>query len=252
MKLNVFAKIGLIVGLLGGAAGIAVGIITAPIPGTIFALVFVLIFFFVYWKIFRPMVVSNKLLKTGTPAQATVLKVWDTGVTVNNDPQVGILLEVSPPMAMPYQVETKMIISRLQPNLLQQGMVVTVKIDPDDKDKVAIDLSGGTSGVNYTDARKKEAEQMLLKIDRANQELMAYGESARAIVTKYTWMGINVNGNNPAVTLELEVLPETRKSFRASAKGVIMETSIPKFQPGEEIFVKFDSNDTSKVTIDHS
>jgi len=34
--------------------------------------------------------------------------------------------------------------------------------------------------------------------------------------------------------------------------GVIAEQSVAKFQPGEEIYVKFDPNDTSKVTIIHS
>lgn len=52
--------------------------------------------------------------------------------------------------------------------------------------------------------------------------------------------------------LELEILPEFAASFFGKAKGVIAEASVPKYQPGEEIFVKYDHYDSSKVVIDHS
>jgi hypothetical protein len=207
--------------------------------------------------------IQNKLLKTGVPAQATILQVSDTGVTVNNSPQIKLLLQVNPPTGMPYQVETKVLISRLQTHAYQPGMVVPVKIDPNDKDKIAIDYTGSadnasTNGIGagstgyYTPQQIQEMQTMLSKINDENNKLMTYGESARAIVTKFIPMGINVNGDNPAVTLELEVLPQSRASFKATAKGVIMSTSVPKFQPGEEIFVKFDPNNISMVTIEHS
>jgi hypothetical protein len=93
---------------------------------------------------------------------------------------------------------------------------------------------------------------MLTKINDANEQLMQYGEEAKAIVMKYIPMGINVNGNNPAVTLELEVLPSSREPFKATVKGVIKDTSVPKYQPGCEIYVKFDPNDITKVTMSHS
>jgi len=238
MKLGLGAKIGLIGGLLGGAIGMTAGIIAEPIGGSILSAIFIIVFGTVYWKFFRPMVVSNKLLKTGQPAKAKIIKVWDTGVTVNQNPQVGLLLEVTPMNKMPYQVETRQIISRLNPSMYQPGMEVDVRIDPDDEKKIAIESSGG-AGRYSGSYSKSEAKKLITEIDEFNKELMKYGESSRAIVLKYTEMGININGNNPAVTLDLEVIPDNRKSFKAQAKGVVMETSVPKFQPGEEIFVKF-------------
>ncbi|MBL8017104.1 MAG: hypothetical protein JNK43_07545 [Ignavibacteria bacterium] len=81
---------------------------------------------------------------------------------------------------------------------------------------------------------------------------MKYGTSSKAIVTKYTWLGIYVNGQNPAVELEVQVTPSNIPAFSAKTIGVIMEQSVPKFQPGEEIYVKYDPNMPSKVTIEHS
>lgn len=251
MKFGLGAKIGLIGGLLGGAIGMTAAIIAEPLGGSILASIFIIVFGIVYWKFFRPIFVSNKLLKTGQPAKAKILKVWDTGVTVNQNPQVGLLLEVTPMNKMPYQVETRQIISRLNPSVYQPGMEVDVRIDPNNTDIVAIESVGGMGGYSGSYS-KSEAQKLMTDIDNFNKELMKYGESSRAIVLKYTEMGINVNGNNPAVTLDLEVIPDNRKSFKAQAKGVVMETSVPKFQPGEEIFVKFDPKDIAKVTIEHS
>lgn len=232
----------------------AAAVIAAPLEGSIFAIIFIAIFGGVFWGVFRPMFMQGKLLKTGVSARALIKQVSDTGVTVNNNPQIKLLLEVSPPMGAPYLVETKMIISRLQPGLYQPGMELAVKIDPNDKDKIAVDPTGGAGGGGFSGSTitQQEAEAMLVKLNDENTKLMAYGESARAIVTAYQWMGVYVNGNNPFVTLDVEVLPETRSSFKAKAKGVIAEQSVPKFQPGEEIYVKYDPNDTSKVTIEHS
>jgi hypothetical protein len=256
MRLNIVAKIGIIIGLLGGLIGVAAAISADPLGGSFVALIVIGSFGSVYWIFFRPMIQRSRLLKTGISAEGTVLKIWDTGVTINDNPQIGLLVEVRPQTGMPFQSETKLVISRLDVGAYQPGMTVNVRYDPKNQSKVAIENVTGGSGLalkqNYSPSEIKQMEEMLTKINNENTALMAYGESARAIVLKYMPMGINVNGNNPAVTLELEVLPDSRKSFKATAMGVIAEQSVAKFQPGEEIYVKFDPNDTSKVTIIHS
>lgn len=253
MRMSLAGKIGMIIGLLGGLAGITVAIIAAPLMGSIFALIFIVVFGGVYWSIFRPMIMQNRLLKTGVPARAVIRELHDTGVTVNNAPQIKMLLEVFPQTGIPYLVETKMLISRLQTSAFQPGMELAVKIDPNDKDKVAVDFSSGVSyGSGSSQMNQQEAEVMLKKVNDENLRISAIGESSRAIVTNYKWLGVYVNGNNPFVSLDVEVLPESRRPFKAQAKGVIAEQSVPKFQPGEEIYVKFDPDDTNKVTIEHS
>jgi hypothetical protein len=251
MKMGLGAKIGIFGGILGGVIGMVAAIISEPILGSIFSAFFIVVFGTVFWKIFRPMYVSKKLLKTGVRAKAIIVKVWDTGVTVNKNPQVGLLLDVTPPHKMPYQTEMRQIISRLNPSVYQPGMEVDVRIDPDDEKKIAIESIGGAGGYSSSYS-KSEAEKKLMEVEKLNKEILKYGESSRAIVLNYTEMGINVNGNNPAVTLDLEVIPDNRKSFKAQAKGIVMETSVPKFQPGEEIYVKFDPKDITKVSIEHS
>jgi hypothetical protein len=136
-------------------------------------------------------------------------------------------------------------------------MGVPVKIDPDNEMNVALDFSTGSSNGQTTAGSHVHPDEQGIKneiqqLQKDNEEISNTGRSARAIVKKYTWLGVNVNGQNPYVELEIEVLPENTFSFSASTKGVIAETSVPRYQPGQEIFVKYDFYDNSKVVIDHS
>jgi hypothetical protein len=81
---------------------------------------------------------DQKLLQQGVPAQATILKIWDTGVTLNDNPQVGMLLEIQAPNREPFRVEMKSIISRLALAQVQPGRVVPVRYDPENPSKVAL------------------------------------------------------------------------------------------------------------------
>ena len=83
---------------------------------------------------------NQKLLLRGEPARARVLKIWDTGVTLNDDPQVGMLLEVHPENRPVFQGEAKRFVSRLSIPLIQVGARVEVRFDPRDTSRIAVVL----------------------------------------------------------------------------------------------------------------
>lgn len=270
MKMN----IGMIIGLAGGAIGIIVAVVAVLASGQWEALIFIAITVgiigTVFWRVlFKPMWISSRLSKTGISTMAKVVEVNDTGVTVNNAPQIKLLLEVSPPNGVPYLVQTKQLISRLQTAMYQPGNMIPVLIDLNDRDLISINYEGtnaggGTySGNNNSSPNSvvtgpwagmsaSEAEKKLHEIDLKNKEISSYGVKSKAIVTKYTWLGIYVNGQNPAVELEVQVTPPDRPAFGTKMIGVILESSVPKFQPGEEIYVKYDPNNPGKSAIEHS
>jgi hypothetical protein len=84
----------------------------------------------------RAVMPNTRLLTTGEPAQAKIVRFWDTGVTVNDNPMVGFLLEVYPTNRAAYQVEHRSMIPRLSIGMLQQGAMVNVRIDPADPRKL--------------------------------------------------------------------------------------------------------------------
>ncbi len=77
-------------------------------------------------------------IKDGIPAEATILKMWDTGTSINDNPLVGFLLEVQPADQPAYQVETKKIIGRLQVGLLRPGLNAEVTVDRNNPQKVEL------------------------------------------------------------------------------------------------------------------
>jgi hypothetical protein len=76
----------------------------------------------------------------GVPAQATVLRIWDTGTTINDNPVVGFLLEVQPQNQAAYQAETRSMIPRISVSQFQPGAVVPVKIDPQNTTRIVLDI----------------------------------------------------------------------------------------------------------------
>ncbi|MFZ0548345.1 MAG: DUF3592 domain-containing protein [Candidatus Promineifilaceae bacterium] len=123
----------------GLVAGTSALIIILTIGGIFVSLAFTILMIFVIRKwvkgAFGP---NEKLLKEGVAANATILKIWDTGVTLNDNPQVGMLLEVQPIGSEPFRVEMKSIISRIALPQVQPGHVVPVRYDPANPSNVAL------------------------------------------------------------------------------------------------------------------
>lgn len=255
IKMNAGIWIGIIAGIIGivvaffavattaGSKGIGIGI------GML--LLFAGVFFLIYRTFLKPLLNTGRLQKTGISGKATILEVNDTGVTINNSPQVKLKLEVKRSHGQKYTTTTKALVSRINPGAFQSGMEIAVKIDPKNEMNVVIDYSGGAA-TNTPSVNEAAIQAQLMKEQEEGQVISNTGKSARAIIKKYSWLGVNVNGNNPYVELELEILPEHSVAFSGKAKGVIAEASVPKYQPGQEIFVKYDYYDNSKVVIDHS
>ena len=74
----------------------------------------------------------------GRPAQALILQIRDTGVTLNENPQVEFSLEVRPEGASPYQAQTTALVSRLSVQKYQPGAIISVLYDPSDPSRVAV------------------------------------------------------------------------------------------------------------------
>lgn len=258
MKMNAGAWIGIIGGVIGLLVGVGAVIATAGSAGTYITIGVLAFFggmFYLFYRLFfKGMINTARLQKTGLSGKATILEIKDTGVTINNSPQVKLTLEVKNSFGQKYTTHCRVLVSRINPNAYLPGMEVPVKIDPKNDMNVVIDFNSNNHStpaiLNHPnpEAMKSELEQM----QKDNEVILVSGKPARAIIKKITLLGVNVNGNNPYVELELEVLPDIMPAFSGKAKGVVAEASLPKYQPGCTVFVKYDLYDNSKVVVDHS
>lgn len=75
---------------------------------------------------------TQVLMATGIVGQATVDAITDTGVTINENPEIELALTVTVPGRDPYKASLKQVISRLAVAGYQPGATVPVRVSPDD------------------------------------------------------------------------------------------------------------------------
>jgi hypothetical protein len=93
------------------------------------------------WNIRKNKKKAEVLKATGQQGEATVLQLDDTGIRVNDNPRVKVLLEVRIPGYSPYQVQKTVTIPLVRASQIQVGSIVTVLADPThptNADKVGI------------------------------------------------------------------------------------------------------------------
>jgi hypothetical protein len=130
-------------------------IIAVPLLLIVTGIVLSVLFHF-YRIVFPP------AIKNGVTAQARVLKVWDTGTTINDDPQIGLLLEVAPSLGAVFQAEAKTLVSRLNAALVQPGITAQVIYDPNQPKRIQVkelNVEGAASPKNAA-ARMEELEEL--------------------------------------------------------------------------------------------
>ncbi len=84
---------------------------------------------------------ARELQRIGQPAAAIVLEVWDTGITRNKDPVIGLRVEVHPAQGEPYQATIeKSVVSRVDIPQFQPGSRLAVRVDPANPARVGLDV----------------------------------------------------------------------------------------------------------------
>ncbi len=103
-------------------------------------------------------------IKNGVTAQARVMKVWDTGVSINDNPQVGLLLHITPSTSAAFDAEAKTIVSRLNAALVQPGITAEIKYDPQNPKRLQIvTLNVEEIGSGNAESRLEELKTLLDK-----------------------------------------------------------------------------------------
>jgi hypothetical protein len=81
---------------------------------------------------------AQHLAVNGRPGTATIAAIRQTGVVVNENPQVELDLQVQVDAGAPYGVTHKQVIAMIAIPQFQPGCVVPVKVDPDDPQSLII------------------------------------------------------------------------------------------------------------------
>jgi hypothetical protein len=190
----------------------------------------------------------KKLIASGVSARAVITSLDQTGTYINEQPKCRIGLRVEPEQGPPFDTAAVQVVMLTQIPQFQPGQVVTVRYDPNNPGEVAIEAFGHVA-VSEAKAQRMINEGQAL-FARLNGSPSAV--SALAIVKAFKPTGVTVNGNNPLAELQLKVLPSGEAPFEASLAAVFGVQGLHKYQPGQEVQVRYEPGDRSKVTIDGS
>ena len=117
-----------------------VSILFSVVVGLLATIAPIAILYFVFRAMQKQSEQRRALLASGIRGQATVLGLSETGLLINNQPQVTIRLHVRLPDDEPYEATVSQVISMLQIPRLQPGCEVTVVAAPGNPQQVLIDL----------------------------------------------------------------------------------------------------------------
>ncbi len=84
---------------------------------------------------------AEALMATGKQGEATILSLQDTGMRINDDPRVKVLLEIRIPGYAPYQIEKTVTVPMIRLSQVQVGAIVGIIADPtqpNNPDKVGL------------------------------------------------------------------------------------------------------------------
>ena len=188
----------------------------------------------------------NRILASGRPAKAKVIKLGESGrgiVTINEQPFVSLKLEVYDGSKPPYQVELKTIVARLDIPRLQPGAELAIKIDPNNPEKIAIDPEGEYFQNNVPLIGKKYSKE--------EQEIY----KNKGIKAKAKIISINDTGEskdfNSIVKIVYEVYRENKNPYTVTKKIPLSTEDVKKMKTfiGKIVPAKIHPNDSHRVEL---
>lgn len=100
----------------------------------------------VFYFIFKKNKERQQLVATGVPGQANIIQMGDTGVRINNQPQLSMVLDVHPmvqpghpPPFQPFRTNIQCTVPMMAMARVSPGISVPVKCDPANPAKLTID-----------------------------------------------------------------------------------------------------------------
>jgi hypothetical protein len=184
---------------------------------------------------------KKRILSEGAQAQAVVLSVEDTGMTINDNPRVKLTLQVQPEGEMPFEVTKKTTVSRVA--IPRIGDTFLVRYDPADHDTVEFDVAAAQQ-VNAA-AETKLAETAAMQ---APADLLATGILGRGacVDVQKTQVGQLVDC---AMTIGVRLVDGT-PSYRTTARISLSPENAARISPGQTLFtVRADPNNHQRVAL---
>jgi hypothetical protein len=191
---------------------------------------------------------DKRILATGRSARAKLISLGESSegiVTINDQPLATLTLEVYDGSKPPYQVKIETIIGRLDIPRFQPGVMLAIKIDLQDPQKVVLDPSGaGLQGSANMPTFKAEG------ISAEEEKLIENGIDAQAKIISIEDTG-KTKDFNPVARITYEVHIPGKNPYTLT-KNVPMTTEAAQFIKkfvGKNVPAKVHPNNNNRVEL---
>jgi hypothetical protein len=163
----------------------------------------------VYFFVNRRASAMQALTKTGLPGTAQILEMSQTGVYINENPQVRMKLHVEAQGIPPYECEKKVTVPMIALGVLGSGRPLSVYVDPNDHENIYIDWSGAPAGAGAGAAVTPGTGPFTFALpDGSTVDLSSDAAAQKEILDV-----LRANGIDPhAGTLDLRTNPRVRQA----------------------------------------
>ncbi|MFI7663797.1 hypothetical protein [Nocardia sp. NPDC049526] len=188
---------------------------------------------------------NSSAFRDGLVGIGTIKSFRQTGLTVNDQPQIRIDFSVEGADGKIFDSHAKMIVPLTELALLQPGVVLPVRYLPDRTDKVEVDRSGDMSA-----AQRAMNESMIRKgfTTKAKLDIAERGITAQAVVQSLAVPGEIRNGYSK-IELGLVVTRPDGTTFTASVDKFLPPASVAQVQVGRIIQVHYLPENEQEVVI---
>jgi hypothetical protein len=207
-----------------------------------------------FWWVLLPWYIFDK----GSPAKATVLDVWSTNTTVNDEPVAGLLLEIYPTGGDSFQVKRNCRVSFDTEWLFRPGAQVEIKYDPRlpqrivfisapcDQEFASIWLFAlGTITFIFLSFI---AAPPLINRFMFHSDLLSEGIPAKATVLRIWDTGVTIN-DQPRLGMLLHIAPQEGEPFDVETKQIVPHSALGGFVTGAEVNIRYDERKPSRIVF---
>jgi hypothetical protein len=200
---------------------------------------------------------AQRLRVQGVPGTARIVALQQTGMYLNEQPQVELTLEVTSSMQGPYQVVVKEWVPLIMLGRLTSGIPLPVKVDPMNPNNLVIewDSSMGAAPVASmgavmppaaadTSGYPEEAR------DAEKERLLATGIAGTATVVSASPTGSNDSEGRPVYDLVLRIEVPGQQPMQGPARTGIPPERIDRLEPGDTVPLRIDPANPTVMTVD--
>lgn len=197
---------------------------------------------------------AQRLRVQGVPGQAQVVGMRQTGVSMNEQPQIELNLSVQTEMHGAYPVTVKEYVPMMLLGTLSSGRPLPVKVDPANPQRLVIEWESAMSmpmgGTPVSQMPQPPAPLPRAEADAEKQRILATGISGTARIVSTVPTGNVDDQGQPIHTMMLVIEIPGRDPIQGPAMAGIPPERAEQLEAGDEVPVKGDPNDPTKVAID--